>query len=83
MGIKWENIRILTSPITNKIYLGKLDKTGMFATDKSKDMAEEMTDAVAGHLHRSLKEGDTGIVINYETGTLTWKNNVIEKENIK
>jgi hypothetical protein len=79
LGIKWDNIKILISPITNKIFLGKLDKTGMFATDKSKDRTDEMIDAVAGYLNKSTKGDDTGIAIRYESGTLTWKKNKVEE----
>ena len=80
MGIKWENIKILMSPLTNNIYLGKLDKTGMFARDKSEDRSKEITDTVAAHLNRSLPKGKNKVVIEYNDGTLTWKRSEVPNE---
>jgi ribosomal protein L31E len=74
--IKWEDIKVLNSPLTNAIYLGKLDKKGMFAIDKSKDRADEIIAAVMEHLDRKLNKGETKIVITCELGTLTWERKI-------
>ena len=66
MGIKWSDVKIGTSPITNNIYLGKVkpDKInpnlGIW-TDKSGDKTKEVLVAVFEHMVRRMRvEGYTG-----------------------
>ena len=66
MGIKWSDVKIGTSPITNNIYLGKVkpDKInpnlGIW-TDKSGDKTKEVLVAVFEHMVRRMQdEGYTG-----------------------
>jgi hypothetical protein len=75
MGIKWENVKILNSPLNNRIYLGRLDKTGMRAIDKSSDRTEEVIAAVIAHLDEELNEGKTKISYSIPKGMLTWERN--------
>jgi len=79
MGIKWEDVRILNSPITNEIYLGKgrADKTrpGVWiAADKSKDITDELLSAAMGYMDRWANDHKCrGMEIANTMGTLTWK----------
>ena len=66
MGIKWEDVKIGTSVLTNQIYLGKvkLDKENPQIgtwTDKSGDKTNEVLVAVFEHMVKRMKqEGYTG-----------------------
>jgi len=73
MGIKWENVKVFVSPLSNNIYLGKIDKTGVFATDRSEDKSREVIGSTIIHLDNDIKKGESKIVIEYATGTLTWE----------
>jgi len=79
MGIKWDDVRILNSPITNQIYLGKgkADKKypGVWiATDKSKDRTDEMLSATMGYMDRWANDNKCkGMEISNVMGTLTWR----------
>ena len=66
MGIKWEDVKIGTSVITNQIYLGKVKhnkenpRIGIW-TDKSGDKTNEVLVAVFDHMIERMKqEGHTG-----------------------
>ena len=65
MGIKWEDVKIGTSALTNQIYLGKikLDKKypkQFIWTDKSGDKTNEVLVAVFEHMVQRMKaEGYT------------------------
>lgn len=76
MGIKWEDVRILNSPLTNNIVLGK-GKTdgGLFiATDRSKDKTDEILSAVMCYMDQWATDNKCkGMQITYSKGLLTWK----------
>jgi len=66
MGIKWNDVKIGTSAITNQIYLGKIKldkknpKLGIW-TDKSGDKTKEVLVAVFEHMIKRMEqEGYTG-----------------------
>ena len=66
MGIKWEDVKIGTSVLTNQICLGKIkfdkenSKIGIW-TDKSGDKTNEVLVAVFDHMVERMKqEGYTG-----------------------
>lgn len=70
MAIKWENIKVGVSPITNSIYIGKTKKNGdnELWTDKSEDKTEEIIKCVMVHmLNLRDKEGKTA----YKSGRTT------------
>lgn len=53
MGIKWHDVKIGSSILTNNIYIGKVrrDKSGMqIFTDKSGDKTKECVKAVMEHM---------------------------------
>ena len=64
MSIKWEDVKVRTTMLTNSIVLGKTkkDKNGFeYFVDKSKDKTDEILLAVCEHLLNELKDGkDTG-----------------------
>lgn len=72
MGIKWEGVKVLSSSMTGNIYLGKLDKANIFATDKSEDRTQEVISAVMAHMDFDLKEGAKGTKTGSLAGTLYW-----------
>jgi hypothetical protein len=72
MGIKWADVKVLNSPLTGKIYVGKLDKSGRIATDRSEDMTQVIITAVMVHMDFNLKPGDKGTVSTSEAGALYW-----------
>ena len=74
--IKWENVKIGVSPLTNEIYIGKTKKTklGEEWTDKSGPMTEDFIRAVMTYMlnnydrykKKSLKCGKTKLTIEVE-----------------
>ncbi|MFS1518590.1 hypothetical protein V1503_19315 [Bacillus sp. SCS-151] len=74
MGIKWSDIKVLNSPMTNNLYIGKVGTDGRTALDKSEDRTEEIKAAIMAHMDRLciIEKTDT-IKINSDAGTLTWK----------
>ena len=85
MGIKWNDVKIGTSHITNNIYLGKVkpDKTnptlGIW-TDKSGDKTKEVIVAVIEHMVRRMQaEGYTGYQLDgYELSIRKMKDDEVE-----
>ena len=70
MGIKWDNIKVGVSPITNSIYIGKTKKNGdkELWTDKSEDRTEEIIKCVMVHMLKIYdKEGKS----TYKSGRTT------------
>jgi hypothetical protein len=77
MGIKWENIRVLHSPLTNNIYIGKLNKNGLTTSDKSDDRTNEIQSALAAHLDIWCERNNAEAVeIEFPAGTLIWKRKI-------
>ena len=74
--IKWENIKVLNSALTNKIYLGKVDKTGLKTTDKSGERTDEIINAVMQYLDNELRGNEKKIIITCQAGQLTWERKV-------
>lgn len=71
--MKWENIRVLHSPLTNNIYLGKLNNDGS-SSDKSDDRTNEIQSAMLAHLDEWCNRNNTNsVVISCAAGTLTWE----------
>jgi len=85
MGIKWDDVKIGTSPITNNIYIGKVkpDKTnpnlGIW-TDKSGDKTKEVIVAVIEHMVRRMRvEGYTGYQLDgYELSIRKMEDDEVE-----
>lgn len=80
LGIKWEDVRILNSPITNQIYLGKTKQIkgikvgGCIATDKSLDRTDEILASVMCYMDQWCHEHQAkGMEIKNQMGTLTWR----------
>ena len=78
MGIKWSDIKIGISPLTNKLYIGKTrrDKDGYeLWTDKSPDMTDSMIRFVKEHLKERCREEEfkDGIYLNFKDGTLSFE----------
>lgn len=68
MGIKWQDVKVGSSVLTNNIYIGKVkkDKSGFeIWTDRSGDMTDQFIGAVKEHLknrcegEEDYKEGIT------------------------
>jgi hypothetical protein len=72
MGIKWADVKVLNSPLTGKICIGKLDKSGMIATDRSEDMTQVIITAVMIHMDFGLEKDAKGSKSESEAGTLYW-----------
>jgi len=65
MGIKWEDIQIGNSPLTNSIFIGKSkpmkdNPRVSIWTDKSEDMSEDCMYAVYCKLKQEQMERDDG-----------------------
>lgn len=58
MAIKWEDIIVSTTGITNQIILGKINKKGNMWTDKSADKTNEVLFAVTEHMSRRIEKDD-------------------------
>ncbi len=72
--IKWEDIKIAPTGITNRIVLGKTKKLKNGAevwTDKSEDKTDEVVGAVADYLLAQMKEKYKGLPIDKKYG-FTW-----------
>lgn len=80
MGIKWEDVRIFRSPITNELYLGKgkESKIGFYiTTDKSKPVTEEIKVAIMSYMDEICKrENLETIGFECQAGTLSWTRNI-------
>lgn len=77
MGIKWSNVKVGVSPVTNEIYIGKVEKISdeiTFWKDKSDDKTDEIVKAVMVYMlnnmdnkkGNSLKSGKTTLTISVE-----------------
>ena len=55
-----ERIRIATSTLSNKIYVGRINKKGDLWLEK-KDMTDDALCAVRDHLYGMLKKGQTTV----------------------
>jgi len=69
MGIKWSEVKVGTSMLTNQIYIGKLkrDKNNpklQYWTDKSGDKTNEVVMAVFEHMVKRMEEGHEGYTID-------------------
>jgi hypothetical protein len=80
MGIKWADVRILNSPLTNQIVLGKviypkdMVRGGCIATDKSKDKTDEILSCVMKYMDTWADDNNCkGMEIKNERGSLTWR----------
>ena len=79
MGIKWEDVRILNSPISNKIYLGKGKRDTrnpglIISTDKSQDRTDEILAVVMVYMDTWSSENKSkGMEIKNVMGSLTWR----------
>ena len=84
MGIKWDNISVLHCAITNNMVLGKTDKSGRIATDKSGDRTNEIITATMHYMDNELKRsnGDSTdkFAITCEAGRLIWEPKEAERE---
>jgi len=56
MPIKWDNYRIATTFITNKIIIGKVNKDGDMFLDKSPDRTDQAIQAVAAYMKRNHQD---------------------------
>lgn len=72
MAIKWDNISVVTSPLSNNIYLARLDKNGVHAVDKSEDRTSEVISTVMAHMDAEVKDGNVGIAHVSKAGSLEW-----------
>lgn len=70
-GIDWSKVSVLRSAVTNRIYLGKPKADGT-AADKSDDRTDEVVAAVMGYMDDAVNDGEVGMEIRCEAGTLTW-----------
>ena len=75
MGIKWQDVEIGISALTNRIFIGKVkpinEKINEF-TDKSGDMTNQCIQAVAQHLRQQCKDEEqfkNGIELCYKDGS--------------
>lgn len=54
MAIKWGNVKIGTTLITNEIVFGKLNKKGDLWIEKSEDKTNEVIKAVIEHMMKKI-----------------------------
>lgn len=79
MGIKWDDIKVGSSLLTNRIYIGKAkkDKHGLeIWMDKSGDMTDKFIIAVKQHLQQRCQDEEEfkdGIRLNFKDGTLSFE----------
>lgn len=79
MGIKWDDIKVGSSLLTNRIYIGKAkkDKHGLeIWIDKSGDMTDQFIRAVKQHLQQRCQDEEEfkdGIHLNFKDGTLSFE----------
>lgn len=64
MGIKWENIHVCVSRLTNEIYIIKgkekteNGRTYLLASDKSEDRTDEVLDVIVQYFLNFIERGD-------------------------
>jgi len=58
MGIRWSNIKVLLSPISNEIFLGKYNSSRMMATDRSEDISEQVKAIMMLHMENICKDNN-------------------------
>jgi len=73
MGINWDKIRILSSPLTNQIYIGKTDKTGKFSTDKSNNRTQEVLAATMSYMDAEAGKYVDKFIVDCPAGRLIWE----------
>lgn len=83
MAVDWTNVKILRSPLTNIIYLGKLrvKKNGVtVAYDKSTDRTDEVLVTVAAYFdEEAMRAKRNRIELKCEAGKLIWEKNEVSK----
>lgn len=69
MGIKWNDIKLGVSPLSNNIYIGKVkrDTKGLLIfSDKSGDMTKQCVKAVMEHMLQQCDEENNQITFTIE-----------------
>jgi len=82
MAIKWSNIRVLLSPLSNEIFLGKYDSAKMMTTDRSEDVSEQVKAIIMMHMDNICAENNwVGCEFESEVGYLRYTKKENKDEN--
>lgn len=90
MGIKWQDVKVGSSVLTNNIYIGKVkkEKSGFeIWTDRSGDMTNQFIGAVKEHLKLRCEreeEYKDGITLTFKDGSeLKYIPSKVSEEEVK